>query len=282
MKCILQWLFLSCIVFNLTGCASVKRTPYITKHIKSRGGYYQNDGPADYVPANLGSLPDAEPKEEELIASANKPYSALGKKYYPDTSDRPYSAKGKASWYGKQFHGRKTASGEKYDMFAMTAAHPTMPIPSYARVTNLKNGKSVIVRINDRGPFHKSRVMDLSYAAAYKLAFINQGSANVKVERVFPAEDSSTSTMVADLHSREIPINRNEAIFLQIGAFSQLANAESCLRDMMSQLDGKVDRKLSIVNNEGLFKIRLGPFNNKDEAKIMAELLNIESSFVYN
>jgi rare lipoprotein A len=160
----------------------------VKKPGSNTGAFFQNDGPADRIPVNLDLVPDAIPQSEPLIASANKPYSALGMSFRPDRSEKPYRQTGKASWYGKQFHGRKTSSGERYDMFAMTAAHPTLPIPSYARVTNVKNGESVIVRINDRGPFHRSRLMDLSYAAAHKLNIVRSGSGSVVVERVFPVE----------------------------------------------------------------------------------------------
>jgi rare lipoprotein A len=109
-----------------------------------------------------------------------------GKKYAPFAELRPYKQRGVASWYGKRFHGKKTSSGERYDMYAMTAAHPVLAIPSYARVTNLGNGKSVVVRVNDRGPFHDGRLIDLSYAAAYKLGYVGNGSARVEVEAIIP------------------------------------------------------------------------------------------------
>ena len=124
------------------------------------------------------------PKAEPLHRYANRPYSALGKTYTPLQATGNYKERGIASWYGKKFHGQRTSIGEIYDMYGMTAAHPTLPIPSYARVTNLANGKSVIVRINDRGPFLHDRIMDLSYVAAYKLGFINNGSAEVEVESI--------------------------------------------------------------------------------------------------
>ena len=122
------------------------------------------------------------------MSGPNRPYTVLGRSYTPDTRERPFVQDGVASWYGKQFHGRQTSSGERYDMYAMTAAHPTLPIPSYARVTSRATGQSVVVRVNDRGPFLASRVIDLSYAAAYKLGYLNQGSTAVTVERILPAE----------------------------------------------------------------------------------------------
>ena len=151
-----------------------------------KGGYYKDDGPHSSPPTNLASIPDARPRAEPLHKFANRPYEVFGRNYVPLTSVRPFRQRGLASWYGKRFHGQKTASGEIYDMYAMTAAHPTLPIPSYARVTNLRNGRQVVVRINDRGPFHSSRVIDLSYAAAYRLGYIEAGSAEVEVEAVVP------------------------------------------------------------------------------------------------
>jgi len=152
------------------------------------GGYYKGDGPGGPPPVNLDKIADARPRAEPLNRGANEPYTALGRKYVPYRSVAPYRARGIATWYGRKFHGKSTASGERYDMYAMTAAHTILPIPSYARVTNLANGRSVVVRINDRGPFHADRIIDLSYAAAYKLGYVNAGSARVEVEAVPPGK----------------------------------------------------------------------------------------------
>jgi rare lipoprotein A len=156
----------------------------------THGGYYKGDGPGGAPPVNLDKLADAKPWVEPLNRGANVPYVALGRRYVPYTSLTPYRQRGVATWYGRKFHGKRTASGERYDMYAMTGAHTILPIPSYARVTNLANGKSVVVRINDRGPFHTGRVIDLSYAAAYKLGYIGTGSANVEVEAILPEKGS--------------------------------------------------------------------------------------------
>ncbi|WP_374511838.1 septal ring lytic transglycosylase RlpA family protein [Niveibacterium sp.] len=153
---------------------------------KKGGGYYKDDGPGDDIPDNLDSVPDAEPKAEPLHRFANNPYNVFGKEYVPAQQVAPYREQGLASWYGRKFHGKPTSSGEKYDMYGMTAAHPTLPIPSYARITNLRNGKSVIVRINDRGPFHSGRAIDLSYAAAYKLDYLDTGHTDVEIEAIVP------------------------------------------------------------------------------------------------
>jgi rare lipoprotein A len=149
-----------------------------------KGGFYQDDGPPREAPAHLSKTPDAVPRVEPFHRYANRPYTALGRRYVPMTEDRPFRARGMASWYGRQFHGSRTSSGEIYDMFAMTAAHPTLPLPSYARVTHLKSGASVIVRVNDRGPFKHDRVIDLSYAAAMKLGIASLGTAEVEIVRL--------------------------------------------------------------------------------------------------
>lgn len=143
------------------------------------------DGPPPLVPPNLANLPDPEPKVETIKPGGpNKPYSVLGQSYEPLTADVPWKQRGLASWYGQKFHGRRTASGELFSLYGLTAAHRTLPIPSYIRVRNLASGKEVIVRVNDRGPFHSSRVLDLSYAAAVKLGIVSQGSAQVELERL--------------------------------------------------------------------------------------------------
>lgn len=155
-----------------------------------KGGYYLDDGPHERPPANLDRVADAVPRSEPLSRFANQPYVRFGKRYVPLTSLQPFRERGLASWYGKRYHGNKTSSGETYDMYAMSAAHPTLPIPSYARVTNLANGRSVVVRINDRGPFRSGRVIDLSYVAAHKLGFIQAGQAQVEVEAVLPGRSA--------------------------------------------------------------------------------------------
>lgn len=152
------------------------------------GAYYLDDGPGDCIPVDLDSLPDAVPRIEALHAPALKPYTVMGQQFVPRTALTPYRERGHGSWYGRRFHGNPTSIGEPYDMFAMTAAHPTLPIPSYARVTNLANGRTVVVRVNDRGPFLRGRLIDLSYAAAYKLGYVNSGSAQVEVESILPDE----------------------------------------------------------------------------------------------
>ena len=152
---------------------------------KRGGGYYMDDGPGDSPPPNLEQTPDAVPRNEPpLKSAANRPYVVFGKTYTPTLNYGNFKQRGVASWYGRKFHGQKTSSGEPYDMYGMTAAHPTLPIPSYVRVTNLTNGRVVTVRVNDRGPFHSERIIDLSYTAALKLGYIGQGSTQVEIEQV--------------------------------------------------------------------------------------------------
>ncbi|HEY6510531.1 MAG TPA: septal ring lytic transglycosylase RlpA family protein [Burkholderiaceae bacterium] len=162
-------------VLALVGCSSTPRAP------RPASG---RDGPGANPPPNLAQVPDAEPRLEPLRSGGpNKPYEVFGRTYTPLAGDAALSERGLASWYGRKFHGRPTSSGEPYDMYAMTAAHKTMPLPSYARVRNPANGREVIVRVNDRGPFHDGRVIDLSYTAALKLGVLN-AVAPVEVERI--------------------------------------------------------------------------------------------------
>ncbi len=191
----------------LAGCSSSpKRSKQgATVSAPRGGGYYKDDGPDARIPANLQSTPDAVPRIEPIARSNTRPYTVLGKSFVPHTSHKAFSQTGTASWYGRKFHGKKTANGETYDMYAMTAAHPTLPIPSYARVTRPKTGKSVVVRINDRGPFHSSRIIDLSYVAAAKLDLIAPGSGTVMVESITQEEIRSGSFTRGETQVAEAP-----------------------------------------------------------------------------
>ncbi|KZE24974.1 rare lipoprotein A [Crenobacter luteus] len=282
MQPVFRWLWLVLVSIVLVACSTVKpasasnqsstKSPKKVAVKKSKGGaYFQNDGPADHIPVNLDLVPDAIPQNEPLIKAANRPYSALGMSFTPVTDARPYKAHGRVSWYGKQFHGRKTTSGERYDMFAMTAAHPTLPIPSYARVTNPKNGKSVVVRINDRGPFHKGRLMDLSYAAAHRLGFINAGSADMIVERVWPGSNGDDVVT----QPNRIQEAKAQPVFLQLGSYTKLSSAEAKLSQMQDKLDDRLERKLRIVNQEGAYRVRLGPFDSKSAANEAAQAIKV-------
>ena len=172
------------IVLALSACASAPIPGEQPRpEVQRSGGYYKDDGPAEQPPANLDQIADAQPKAEPLHRYANRPYQVFGKEYVPLASVQPYRQRGMASWYGKRFHGQKTASGEMYDMYAMSAAHPILPIPSYARITSLRTGRQVVVRINDRGPFVRGRVIDLTPAAARAIGFNGLAPVSLAVVR---------------------------------------------------------------------------------------------------
>ena len=156
------------------------------------GGYYLDDGPGDNPPPDLESIPEPTPKVEPLHRGAARPYMVMGRNYAPMTGLAPYKEQGLATWYGRRYHGKQTSTGEIYDMYAMTAAHPTLPLPSYARVTHLKTGRSVVVRVNDRGPFHEGRIIDLSYTAAHRLGILS-GATMVEVESIIPGSAGTTT-----------------------------------------------------------------------------------------
>ena len=252
--------------------------------LKRGGGFYQDDGPGDSIPGNLDAVPDAEPRAEPLHRFANNPYSVLGRDYVPMKALQPYRARGVASWYGRKFHGQKTSSGEIYDMFAMTAAHPTLPIPSYVRVTNLANGSAVVVRVNDRGPFLHERLIDLSYAAAWKLGYIGAGSARVEVESVLPGEAPKeappadtllalTKAEAAAPAPAEPPLPAVQELrgtFLQLGAFGSQDNAESFRARLARQLDW-LSESIHIQARDGMYRLHLGPYRDAQEAGRVAE-----------
>lgn len=252
-----------------------------------RGGYYKDDGPHEVPPPDLDKLPDAVPRIEPLHRFANRPYTVLGRSYTPRTSWEPFVQTGRASWYGRRFHGNRTSSGEIYDMHAMTAAHPTLPIPSYVRVTHLGNGRSVVVRVNDRGPFHAERIIDLSYAAAFRLDYLRDGSAEVRVELMTPDDIAAgrvgTTAPAAAAAPATVPPpvlntpsvvmtapSSGRGVFVQLGAFSSENNALA-LRDRLARELGPVADKLQLVPGSGdLLRLQLGPLNDRQEAQQLA------------
>ncbi len=293
MKPFLRWLWLAIFSATLAACTTpqasakyssreAKAPGSNSKYAKTNGAYYPGE-----TPTRLNQVPDAIPVDEPLHRSANRSYVALGKSYTPDTSGKPYRAAGTASWYGNQFHGRRTSSGEKYDMYAMTGAHPTLPIPSYARVTNTRNGKSVIVRINDRGPFHKNRLIDLSYAAASRLGYVDNGNARVVVERVWPDDGVGQVTAVADakpaarspmLASVAATDTGDGPTWLQLGSYGSKANAEAQRVRMLATLASEdLDGDVEVVHRDGAYKVRLGPFLSTGRARETADRLKIQT-----
>jgi len=258
-----------------------------TATLKRGGGFYKDDGPADDIPDALDDIPDAEPKWEPLHKPATRPYSVLGKDYVPNTALRPYKVRGIASWYGKKFHGQKTSIGEPYDMFAMTAAHPTLALPSYVRVTSLQSGKAVIVRVTDRGPFHADRVIDLSYTAAYKLGLINGGSGQVEVEAIIPGESMGAASYsqvtpppkpvdaIAQIAKRPVAEEiAPKGIYLQLGAFANLDNAENLRNHLGRELDW-ITEKMRIEAAPGIHRLHLGPYASRSDADKMAEKIRL-------
>jgi rare lipoprotein A len=246
------------------------------------GGYYKDDGPGANPPSNLAAVPDAVPKNETLHKYANDPYKVMGHRYIPLADNAEYKARGLASWYGRKFHGNSTSMGEPYDMYAMSAAHPTLPLPSYARVTNLENGKSIVVRVNDRGPFHPGRIIDLSYTAAYKLDIL-KGVTKVEVEAVSPDSDSAPTSFAAQAeespassgvstNAEAAAIEPGKAIYLQLGAFSNPATADGVMARAAAKLSKNFPGIMRLEVN-GLHKIQAGPFANADEADRAATLI---------
>ena len=245
------------------------------------GGYYKDDGPGESPPANLDAVPDAVPRLEPLNRFANRPYSVFGRDYVPATSLRPYRERGLASWYGRKFHNQKTSSGEIYDMYGMTAAHPTLPLPSYARVTSLATGKSVVVRVNDRGPFHRGRVIDLSYAAAYRIGIAQRGSGEVEVESILPGEAPGTVAAVPRppvgatdaAAAAPIPVGpEGGGYVVQLAAFTNNVNAQTFVAHVANQTAG-VGVEAKVHEAGGLYRVVVGPYPTRDDAKRTADRL---------
>ena len=244
------------------------------------GGYYKDDGPGENPPANLDGLADAIPRLEPLNRFANRPYSVFGRNYVPATSLRPYKERGLASWYGRKFHNQKTSMGEPYDMYAMTAAHPTLPLPSYARVTNLANGRSVVVRVNDRGPFHPGRIVDLSYAAAHRIGIAQTGSGEVEVESVFasgapatPAVPLQTVAASEPAVAAPIPVRQEVGGYVvQLGAFANNVNAQAFVEHVANQI-APLGVEANVHEDAGFYRVSVGPYPTRDEAKRTADRL---------
>jgi rare lipoprotein A len=266
-----------------------------------RGGYYKDDGPGDNTPADLLLIPDAVPRVEPYLSGTSRPYVLFGKNYTPITHDLPFSERGIGSWYGKKFHGLPTASGEPYDMYKMTAAHPTLPIPSYVRLTSVANGTQVILRVNDRGPFHAGRIVDVSYVAALKLGFLQSGSHELALERLLPAEiermtqrgtlpqpaASATSTPAQAISAsvgatmfgeQVLPASAEAGLasagggfYLQFGAFSEAANAEQA-KIRLAPYASRIG-SIAVLQGGALHRLVGGPFQSRADALQAASAL---------
>ena len=248
-----------------------------------RSPYYSDDGPPQSLPENLDRVPDAVPRPEPPHRYANRPYTVFGETYTPVVDTQPFRQRGVASWYGRKFQGQKTASGEPYDMFKMTAAHKTLPIPSYVKVTNVANGKSVVVRINDRGPFHSNRIIDLSYAAASRIGLAAKGSGLVEIERVFePPKDDVAAAPPAPAQAPPVPVaaaapqpasgsepTDPPGLWIQLAAFSS-AEAAGAYRDKVAREMPWIAEPVQVVKSDGFARVRLGPYRTRDEAEAIA------------
>jgi len=293
---ILKYIAGLAMIVSMTGCGIFSKSPPPaigpTGASSGAGGFYKDDGPGLLAPSNLEEIPDAVPRMEPLLSGPMRPYVVLGKGYVPMTRLEPYKDRGIATWYGRRYHGKPTSSGEAYDMYAMTAAHTVLPIPSYVRVTNLANKKSVVVRVNDRGPFIGNRLIDLSYTAAYKLGLATAGSGMVEVEVIIPgAPPVVKQPPVATAKPLAAPTIEVAALppvapvaaariapataaaggsYLQFGAFGVQANAESYLARVQSQADW-LSGTLRVHSNDGVFRVQAGPFANEAAAREAAE-----------
>jgi rare lipoprotein A len=250
---------LLCLILALAGCGSV-------------GG--QKDSAPSRKP-DVANIPDAVPKHEPRSKYGNMAhYEVFGKRYYTMSSSRGYVEKGIASWYGTKFHGRKTSSGEKYDMYAMTAAHKTLPLPTYVQVTNLNNGRKIVVKVNDRGPFHGNRLIDLSYAAATKLGIIAKGTGLVEVKAITPGEQiASESVPVAPLN---YPVTSPASMYLQVGAFRSAYSADQLKQKIQNQI-GDAVLIMPLDKPEGsIYRVRIGPLVSVEYAdKLAGDLVGL-------
>jgi rare lipoprotein A len=198
---------------------------------------------------DVGSIPDAIPRAEPRSAKGNPPfYTVLGKRYFVLSTSNGYLERGVASWYGPGFHAQSTSNGERYDMYAMSAAHKTLPLPAYVQVTNLQNGRSVTVRVNDRGPFKDTRIIDLSYTAAAKLGMLRDGTAFVEVRAVSASQQAENPT-----------VSPAGSLFVQAGAFATEANAAKLVTQLRAQGIENANVRSDQINGQALYRVRVGP-----------------------
>jgi len=260
----------------LAGCASSPEPDHSSRYTIS-----QDRAPSGNF--DVSGLSDATPRYEEPRRAGNKsPYQVWGKQYHVLDSNHGYVQRGTASWYGEKFHGHKTSNGEVFDMYKMSAAHKNLRIPGYARVTNLDNGRSVVVRVNDRGPFHGDRLIDLSYAAAKKLGYQGRGTARVEVAAITVNRDGSMTLAGSPFPDAQSPVPAkelggqgagNEALFVQLGSFSQRTPAEALMDRARRAVENPL-RVREVETASGRFhRVQVGPFRDEDEALRAQSLL---------
>lgn len=253
------------VVLLLQSCSSSSRYKINNDH-----------GPSD--PVDVSHVRDAIPKNEPRSKYGNpKTYKVLGKWYSVKETSAGYREKGISSWYGKKFHGHRTSSGETYDMYAMTAAHKTLPLPTYVRVTHLKNDRSVIVKVNDRGPFHQGRIIDLSYSAAKKLGITATGTGVVEVIALDPGTYKSKQPYKPKIKRTSAlatyPLKTNFKLFLQVGAFNEQVNANK-LTKRLSRMFKQQQIHSDFLSEKNIFRVRIGPLASVDIADKLSVLLN--------
>lgn len=243
----------------------------------SRYAVHQDYGPTKEV--DVSHVKNAVPKAEDKSKYGNPDtYVVLGKRYSVRDSSEGYSETGIASWYGNKFHGHRTSNGETYDMYAMTAAHKTLPLPTYVRVTHLKNERSVIVKVNDRGPFHSGRIIDLSYSAAKKLGITATGTGPVKVVAIDPVQYQQAQALKAKPKRPSALTTKKQLLaksnlYLQVGAFSDKQNASRLERRMVRMFKpNQVHADFEADKN--IYRVRIGPLINNEVADKLSLLLN--------
>lgn len=281
-------IFICCVL--LAACSGNK--PKSGKPSKSTEPYNPNDGryehDKDFGPSeeiDMSHVPDAVPRYETRTRAGNKnPYTVLGKTYHLIKDESSYRERGYASWYGNKFNGHNTSNGERYDMYAMTGAHKTLPIPSYVRVTNLDNGKSVVVRINDRGPFHQGRIIDLSYAAAQRIGILKAGTGRVEVEIALPGDAAPIPRRADGKTPKQIEPALPAGTYLQLGAFSQKESAQQFAASVGSKLTYPVTIN-SAAQPKQVHRVRVGPFKDakslQDARDQLARIKIFEAHVVY-
>ena len=241
------------------------------------GNIMEKSDSAPSNPADVSGVLNAVPKNEKIRSDKLKSYVVLGKRYYPMSTNEGYSEKGIASWYGKKFHGRKTATGEIYDMYEMTAAHKTLPLPSYVEVTNLNNGLKIIVRVNDRGPFHQGRIIDLSYAGATKLDIIGNGTAEVEVNAINAEDYEMSKQHIENLVVNVEPLKQDahSSVYLQVGTFGSIGRAEELKEKLAAHLAETVFLMPLYRGQSVLYRVRVGPLANVEASESLAEKLKV-------
>ncbi|MAS81508.1 MAG: septal ring lytic transglycosylase RlpA family lipoprotein [Legionellales bacterium] len=270
--------FILFILLNLSACGSMSllNIPK-TLHDAIITAPESDKAPSKQI--DVSKIPNAIPKDEPKSRYGNpKSYVVFGKRYYVMESNKGFVEKGIASWYGTKFHGRRTSSGETYDMYGMTAAHKSLPLPTYVEVINLKNNKKIIVKINDRGPFHENRIIDLSYTAAIKLDILKNGTGLVEI-RVIGTEQIGTIHSDERLAVINTAVTKNEGRFyIQVGSFSNLINAEDLKQKLKSIGQGMVSIIEVVVSESILYRVKIGPFTDIDQADAIVSSL-VEHNF---